>query len=123
MRKIILPLFLSLVPLTAVNATDMYVCDYPKYSDRNGVHNSSDKFEISFVVDRSKGTAYAVGSQASTEVTMLSDKHGLVFIEITATGNIITTTIINGGESVHSRHIVIADDIVASQNYGKCVLK
>lgn len=123
MKELVLPLMLSLTPFTTIGATETYVCDYPRYSDIKGAHSSKEKFELTFVVDRSKGTAYAVGSQGSAEVKMLAGNNQLIFIEITGTGNITTTTIISGGESVHSRNIVIAGKIVASQNYGKCVLK
>ena len=54
---------------------------------------------------------------------MIARENGMAFIEITDSGNVMTTAITSNGESVHSRNTVIIDSIVASQYYGRCVQK
>ena len=119
----LLTLALCLLPATVVAATDTFVCEYPKYSDKSGNQKVKDKFSLTFVVDRPKGTAYIIGNQGSAQVKMIARENGMAFIEITDSGNVMTTAITSNGESVHSRNTVIIDSIVASQYYGRCVQK
>ncbi len=47
----------------------------------------------------------------------------IAFLEVTATGNLMTTTIDSNGVSAHSRHTVAMGELLASQFYGTCVTK
>ena len=116
-------LALFLIPLSAFGATDTYVCEYPTYSDKDGSHRRTDQFTLTFVVDRAKGSGYIVGNQGSAKVQIIPGLDRLAFIEVTDTGNVMTTTILSDGESVHSRNTVIIDHFIASQSYGRCVHK
>jgi hypothetical protein len=109
--------------LTAFAETSTFVCNYPKYSDDEGLHSVKDKFVLTFIVDSDKGNAYMVGNQGSTEVKMLLSELGFTFIEITGVGNVMTTTIDSTNGAVHSRNTVIAGKLIPTQYYGKCVFK
>jgi len=53
-------------------------------------------------------------------ITVINSQGGVTFIEKTLTGNIMTTSITDGGKSVHSRNSIVAGELVPSQYYGSC---
>jgi hypothetical protein len=65
------------------------------------------------------------GSNGSTEVSlsMRSDKEGVNVLELTNSGNMMLTTILFSGQTVHSRNSVIMGEFIASQYYGICEIK
>ena len=98
-------------------------CGYPKYSDDSGLHNS-EGFGMSFISDTESGKSYIKGNNGSSEVMSLSrDDGGINFIELSDTGNVMLTTVLQGGASVHSRNSAIAGKFVTSQYYGNCEVK
>jgi len=98
-------------------------CDYPKYSDDSGSYRS-EGFGMSFISDTKSGKTYMKGNNGSSEVMSLSrDDGGLNFIEVAGTGNVMLTTVLQGGASVHSRNSAIGGKFVASQYYGSCEVK
>ena len=101
-----------------------FECAYPTYSDKTGVQESTG-FEFKFVSDTATGKAYMSGSNGSTEVSlsMRSDKEGVNVLELTNSGNMMLTTILFSGQSVHSRNSVIMGEFIASQYYGICEIK
>lgn len=122
-RLIFILAFTLSVASLSFAGTSTLVCDYSKYSDEEGVHSVKDKFTLTFIVDKEKGTAYIFGNQGSAEVDMLPSEFGFTFIEITDAGNVMTTTIDSVGDSVHSRNTVIRGKLVPTQYYGKCKFK
>ena len=100
-----------------------YECNYPSYSDGKSVRRSTEKFGLTFVVDSSKKTAYIVGNNGGSEVHLVPSAFGPTFIEVTQTGNVMTTAIANDGASVHSRGTRMQDGLVPSQYYGHCVVR
>ena len=87
------------------------------------------EFELTFIVDLETEKAYVVGNQGSEPVHIVPGNNKITFIEITGTNNVITTTVVietlsgtDVGDSVHSRNVVIIDELVASQMYGKCTI-
>ena len=101
-----------------------FECDYPTYSDKTGVQESSG-FEFKFVSDTDTGKAYMSGNNGSTEVSlsMRADKEGVNVLEMTDSGNMMITTILFSGQSVHSRNSAIMGEFIASQYYGICEIK
>ena len=98
-----------------------YVCNYDSYSDEEGNHKVKSEFVLTFIVDAENGTAYIVGNQGSEEVSVIPHRiGGIAFIEITGSGNVMTTAIDTEGNSVHSRNTSLAGGLVPSQYYGKC---
>jgi hypothetical protein len=93
-----------------------FECNYSTYSNATGKHNFVEKLNFSLVWDRAKKTAYLLGNNGSAEINPIEGRNGKVtFIEVTDFGNVITTTIFETGDSVHSRNLT-----TPSQAYGKC---
>jgi len=121
MKLIVVILFLF--PVLAFADTTTYSCNYTSYSDQEGNHKVKKKFELNFIVDKASGKSYMLGNNGSTEVKLLESSDRLAFIEVTATGNIMTTAIDSKLNSVHSRNSVMFGEMLPSQYYGKCEVK
>ena len=121
MKSLLLPLLF--ISLTAVAETSTFICGYEQFATPDGLEKPKRKFVLTFIVDRSSHKAYVLGNQGSEEVKLLETSEQLVFIELTATGNIMTTTIDSKLQTVHSRHSVLFDGLVPSQYYGNCIIK
>lgn len=100
-----------------------YSCVYESYSDEKGNHKADKKFELNFIVDEESGKNYLLGNNGSSEVKLLEYSDKLTFIELTESGNIMTTTIDSSLSSVHSRNSVMFGELIPSQHYGKCKIK
>lgn len=108
-------------PVFAVAETITFVCDYQSYSDQEGNHSVKGEFVLTFLIDGDK--AYMIGNNGSEPVNVTAGDDYLSFIEVTATGNIMTTAITSGGTSVHSRNSKMFGDLIPSQYYGTCVTR
>jgi hypothetical protein len=110
--------------LPAIAEIYTFECDYPTYSDKAGVQESNG-FEVKFVSDTSTGKTYMSGNNGSTEVAFFSraDDQGFNIVETTNSGNMMVTTILLSGASVHSRNSAIMGKIIPSQYYGSCDFK
>jgi hypothetical protein len=116
-------IFILILPISAMAETINYSCNYTSYSNSEGNHKVKDKFELNFIIDRATGKSYLLGNAGSSEVKALESKNGVAFLEVTATGNIMTTAIDSKFNSVHSRNTVINGVLLPSQYYGKCIVK
>ena len=115
-------LFLLLFPAIVLAETTTYSCSYTSYSDKKGNHKVKEKFKLNFIVD-SAGKSYMLGNNGSSEVKSLKGENQIAFLEVTATGNIMTTAIDSNLKSVHSRNSIMFGKMIPSQYYGKCVIK
>jgi len=118
-------LLIALMLISPVSFADVVTleCDYPTWSDSSGAHKATD-FSFKFLSDSESGKTYMNGSSGSTEVMTLSrEDGGINFIEVTSTGNVMVTTVLGGGASVHSRNSVIVGELIPSQYYGNCKVK
>lgn len=116
-------LFLLLLPIPVIADTTNYSCNYTSYSDSEGNHKVKDKFELNFIVDSATGKSYLLGNAGSSEVKVLEFEDRISFLEITGTGNIMSTAIDSKLNSVHSRNSILFGEVLPSQYYGKCVIK
>ncbi|MBZ0105158.1 MAG: hypothetical protein K8H84_05965 [Sulfuricella denitrificans] len=114
---------LLLLPALAFADTTTYSCNYTRYSDQEGGHKVKEKFELNFIVDKAAGKSYLLGNNGSTEVKLIESSDQLAFLEVTSTGNIMTTAIDRKLNSVHSRNSVMFGEMLPSQYYGKCKVK
>ncbi len=122
MRTIIVVGLLLLFPANALAETTTYFCNYTSWSDQEGNHKT-EEFLLTFIVDKRAGKSYFLGNNGSTEVELIQSGDQLAFIEVTASGNIMTTAIDSKLDSVHSRNSVVFGEISPSQYYGKCEVK
>ncbi len=104
----------------AADQTDTLVCNYQKYATSEGVQSVKKPFVLTFIIDSKNDAAYLVGNNGSSKVQAIPGGGGITFIEITGSGNIMTTTVDSKGVSVHSRHTQIEGEVVPSQYYGVC---
>jgi len=125
-------IFLNVLPLTLIfspnicyagDLVNFMTCRYTQYSDASGIKKVSGEFILDFLIDKEKSKFYMRGNQGIEEINGISSIDGINFIEITAVGNLMLTTIDNYGNSVHSRHTIISEKIVPSQYYGTCSIK
>ena len=110
---------------TALSASPIsYICNYDSYSDEEGNHKVGKEFVLTFIVDSENKKAYIVGNQGSEEVAAIPHRIGGVsFVEVTGSGNVMSTVIDTAGNSVHSRNTSLGGKLVPSQYYGKCEIK
>jgi hypothetical protein len=114
----------SLLSVPAYAETITFVCDWPTYSDMEGIHEVNEKYEATYILDTETGKAYLIGSNGSSEVLATPPVDGNIsFIEITPGGYVMTTTITASLDSVHSRNSVMLGELIPSQYYGKCEIK
>ena len=116
-------LCLVISPLAFSANTHSVFCTYHTYSDPEGHHSTNNKFELTFIIDNQKHTAYLVANNGSAEVSLLPAEESFSFLEVTPNNNIMTTTVDSDGNSVHSRNTVIGGELVPSQYYGTCDVK
>jgi hypothetical protein len=114
---------LFLLPVLAYADTTTYSCNYTTYSDQEGNHKVEKKFELNFSVDKAAAKSYFLGNNGSTEVKLIESSDQLAFLEVTASGNLMTTVIDSKLNSVHSRNSVMFGEMLPSQYYGKCEVK
>ncbi len=102
-------------------------CSYPLMANLDGIELAEEDFNLQFLVDPESDKAYMIGNVGTVEVIHLNNDLGVSFIEVTGTGNVMTTTITFGLVSVHSRHTIIPagekGELLPSQYYGICVKK
>ena len=122
--RILLATIIFLFSAVSFASPISYVCNYESYSDEEGNHKTKEQFLLTFVVDTENGKGYIVGNQGSEEVAVIPHKiGGIAFVEVTGSGNVMTTAIDNAGNSVHSRNTSIGGELIPTQYYGKCEVK
>jgi hypothetical protein len=78
---------------------------------------------LNFIIDAEAKKSYLVGNNGSSEVILFNNEGNTSFLEITGTGNLMTTSIDESLNSVHSRNTVVFGEMMPSQYYGRCELK
>lgn len=78
------------------------------------------KLSLEFVIDTLTKRSILIGNNGFAEVQSHEGSDGVTFLELLDTGAVQTTTISGVGFSVHSRHTMIAYEIVNSQYLGSC---
>jgi hypothetical protein len=63
-----------------------------------------------------------LGNNGSAKVTPIANSDGgIIFVEITTSGNVMVTAITQSGEAVHSRNGIFGKaELIPSQSYGSC---
>lgn len=122
MRKSLLVAAL-LAPLVANAGTVTKVCTFDRHASPDGFKKLGETFVMTFMTDTDTKKTYVVGNNGSEAVRVEPQGQGVSFIEMTATGNLIVTTVDNHGTAVTSRNIIMAGKLFPSQMYGKCINK
>ena len=100
-----------------------FSCVYPFYSNEDSHKQRQADFQFEFILDERKRKDYFVGSVGVEELIYIPNSRGWNFLEVTGTGNILSTTITKQLDSVHSRNTVLTGGLVATQYYGDCIKK
>ena len=106
-----------------VAAAQTYQCDFTYWHDDSG-STGKEKMNLTFIVDLAANKATVTGNLGTGKVDFVVGVYGISFIEETAVGNIMLTTINHkSGKAVHSRHTntLLFGGVLYSQWYGKCV--
>ena len=103
-----------------IGAEKTYDCEYRHYSDTDGHHRVDGDFKLKFTVDRARDEGYMTGNNGRFKVGVIRQPDAITFVEITGTGNVMTTTVDQKNQSVHSRNTVLFGKLLASQYYGSC---
>lgn len=114
-----------ILPVAALADPLAMFCKFDRVANPDQVSAPIERFEMTFIIDPDKHAAYAymVGGLGTSTVQVIQNAGGLTFLEITATGNVMTTTVLDNGRAVHSRNTVIIDELLPPQYYGKCTTK
>ena len=123
MRKILTLTFFLLTANLSIAATSSFDCKFNLEATSSGLTKQSPLFELRFISDDEKKSAYLMGNNGSAEVKVIQNAGGISLVEVTSSGNVMVTTITKSGEAVHSRNTVMQSQLVPSQYYGKCVAK
>ena len=116
----LIPVAAWLISSTTWAETTTFKCEYPSYANEEGLHSVESEFVLTFLVDFDTGKGYILGNVGSSEISILQSDGGMSFIEVTAVGNVMTTTMDDSGKSVHSRNSVMFGELLPSQYYGSC---
>jgi hypothetical protein len=97
-----------------------WTCVYTVVAAPKGL--SKEEFKLEFLHDDVTGKAVIVGNAGMADVDLHTGYLGVTFLEKLPSGAVQTTTIAEGGASVHSRHTIFGVDkkIVPTQYYGQC---
>lgn len=80
----------------------------------------ADNFTLEFTYDSLTNDAFLRGNSGVSPVFAMQGKEGVTFLEPLPSGAVQVTIITENGSSAHSRHTIIAGDLVPSQYYGTC---
>ncbi|WP_300019182.1 hypothetical protein [uncultured Roseobacter sp.] len=75
--------------------------------------------ELTFFVDE-QGKAFMQGNIDLVQVMPLAGDGAVSFVEPAGSGIVQSTSILNDGSAVHSRHTAFLGEFVTSQWHGKC---
>lgn len=88
--------------------------------DSEGTEDPTERLMLDFAVDEVTTEAFMIGNNGTASVEFHSGFEGVTFLEKLLTGVVQTTTVATSGIAVHSRHSIIAGEIVPSQYVGSC---
>ena len=81
----------------------------------------NDPLSMKFTYDSISDDSFVVGNNGVSKVTFVNGRNHFSFIEITDSGNVMTTSILPNGLAVHSRNFTSGNDFEAtSQKKGVC---
>jgi hypothetical protein len=114
--------FAPLMPHVSYGATTTLTCDFTTAASPQGLSREKG-FALRFIVDPNSKKAYVLGNLGSSEVTIVRNTDGISFVDITASGNVMVTTVTDARDAVHSRNSIVAGELVPSQYYGTCTIQ
>lgn len=129
-RQLISTLFTSLALGSGLASAEPAVlaCSFESHADPEDGLASNEPFEFSIAMDPETSKSYIVGNMGTSDLHTIPTDRSLVFIEMSDSGNVMTTTVMlkgglgtRAGDAVHSRHTVMGSALLPSQYYGRCV--
>ena len=88
---------------------------------KDGLHDET--LTLNFVLDFKNDKYVTFGNNGRNNLNFVGNDSGFTLIEITGTGNVMTTTVdtVAGALwAVHSRNTIVFDSLIAQQYYGQC---
>ncbi|MCG6903315.1 MAG: hypothetical protein LJE68_11610 [Rhodobacter sp.] len=117
--KIALSVAVAWAGLPCWGDSTRYICDYQLMAEPGGMREVQD-FSLEFTFDTLTGDAFLRGNNGVSEVFATQGSEGITFLEPLVSGAVQVTVVTPDGSSAHSRHTIIAGDLVPSQYYGDC---
>ncbi len=96
-----------------------YICSYEYFAQPTGIERAKD-FVMEFSHDTVTGDAFIYGNAGVSPLTVHLGTSAVTFLEFLNSGAVQVSIINQDGSSTHSRHTVIAGELVPSQYYGNC---
>ncbi|MDF2232564.1 hypothetical protein P2H44_08375 [Albimonas sp. CAU 1670] len=106
---------LSLVALPA--AAERLRCDFDRVCAPDGCRSTS--YELRIEWDGEDGR-FTDGAGRSGDVTVAEMEAFWHFIEIMDRGDLVMTSVADGGVAVHSKHALLGGELKPTQYYGAC---
>jgi hypothetical protein len=97
---------------SAQSATQRYICFF--------IQPQATELRLEFVLDLGTGRAFMVGNAGLSPVISCAGTAAVTFVELLSSGAVQTTSIVNSGVAIHSRHTVMSNSFVSSQLNGSC---
>jgi len=114
---------LVLISSSVLSETITFECTFVDFVDQEGLHKEKKPLTMTYFIDGTTKKAYSIGSTGTSEVIPVAGSDQISFVEVTASGNVMTTTIVGTNSAVHSRNSVLFGELIPSQYYGSCVEK
>ena len=95
-----------------------FVCNFDTECSQETGCETKDMM-LTFFVDE-QGKAYMQGNVDLVQVMPLIGDDAISFVEPAGSGIVQSTSVLNDGQAVHSRHTAILGDFVTSQWHGAC---
>ena len=94
-------------------------CEFVDYC---GMDRTCDRYGLrgEYHVDLAEERAHVLGALGQAPLVVIPTADGVTFVEVTPSGNVMTTTIARDGAAVHSRNAIIGGELSPSQYYGTC---
>lgn len=123
MKEVIISILIVMLMSTISSAKVFGLeCEFAKVATlKDGLKNAT--FKLDFVFDTEKKKYVVLGNNSMEDLTMIENDDGITLVEITRSGNVMTTTINVSDqnlEAVHSRNTLIPSGLIAQQYYGWC---
>ncbi|WP_415920597.1 hypothetical protein [Tateyamaria sp. SN6-1] len=109
-----------MISATAQAQATSFVCNFDtECSQRTGC--STKELSLTFFVDE-QGQAYMQGNVDFVQVMPLVGEDAISFVEPAGSGVVQSTSVLNEGQAVHSRHTAFQGEFVTSQWHGQCAM-
>lgn len=112
------PLALAALALSAAPAmAESLRCDFDRVCDAEGCRSTAYELRLEWEAEDGRFTD---GAGRSGDVTVAEMEAFWHFIEIMDRGDLVLTSVAEGGAAVHSKHALLGGALTPTQYHGRC---